>query len=406
MQSDGRFFYGAPTQQQAKYIFWKQLKRETTGLRSGKPNESELSMTLANGSEIIVVGLDRAERVEGQPWDGMHITEFPNCKPGIWSEHLLPLLADTGGFAILDGVPDARSGMAEEYRTLAEYAAGGTIPEAVAGQGAFGENGEWAFYTWWSEDVLGRDVLDTLQAAMDWKVFCQEFRGSFVNLEGLAYYAYEAQQYPNGNLDKSLKFDPSLPVFIGGDFNVDPMTATLAHHVIAQDGPNHNRKETLVFKGYYLRNSNTRQLYERIVNEHLAAPYFVLTPCQSSNARQTSAEIGVTDKAIIEDIFKKAGKVIHINSVLANPAIKDRINLTNARLFHKLIRVNNTDPALKELTADWATIPWKPGTSDLKLSEKRGHISAALDYSEFKHYDIRSMSREVIKPGVASGSIF
>ena len=61
-----KYFHGAPTRQQAKDIFWKDLKKYTKLFWGKIPNESELYVTLWNGTEIHVVGLDRAERIEGQ----------------------------------------------------------------------------------------------------------------------------------------------------------------------------------------------------------------------------------------------------------------------------------------------------------------------------------------------------
>ena len=85
IENPGRYFHGAPTRDQAKKIFWKQLKQSLSLLGLIKHvNESELTVTIRavnnQESEICVVGLDRPERIEGQPWHGCHITEFNNLK--------------------------------------------------------------------------------------------------------------------------------------------------------------------------------------------------------------------------------------------------------------------------------------------------------------------------------------
>jgi len=394
-----RYFFAAPAYEQAKKIFWEDLKRDTHEFRSQDPSESELKVVLTNGTEISVQSLDRAFRLEGAPVNGFLLTEYPNAKPNIWSANLRPLLADTHGWAIIDGVPDMHSPLAEEYRQMAIFAAGGKIPDTLPdGAGAFAENPEdpdWCFYSWFSSDVLDSEELRKIKLSTDPVIYQQEYEGSFIRLGGSTYYGFGPDVYPNGNIDNTVHWDKSLPIHIGGDFNVTPMTATLAHHIIAKDGPNKGRKETHVFEGYFLRDSNTESLYTRIVNEHLDAPYFMLTPCQSSRARQTVADIGETDRTIIAQVFRKAGKTIHINEILQNPPIKDRVNLTNARLFHRLVRVNGNDAGLKELVADWGNIAWKQGTNDLDLSDAmRGHISAAFDYSEYKNYDYEGMMRE------------
>ena len=43
---------------------------------------------MGKANEICVVGFDKPERVEGQPWHGGHISEFPNLKPRAWKENI------------------------------------------------------------------------------------------------------------------------------------------------------------------------------------------------------------------------------------------------------------------------------------------------------------------------------
>jgi hypothetical protein len=65
-----KFFCGAPTYNQARAIFWEDLKKYTSVMWEGKPSETALIIKLINGSEIHVVGLDKPERIEGQVWHG------------------------------------------------------------------------------------------------------------------------------------------------------------------------------------------------------------------------------------------------------------------------------------------------------------------------------------------------
>lgn len=396
---NGRFFHAAPTWQQARQIFWNHpynsIWRNTKAYWSKPPRETEpMTVHLINGAEIEVWSLEKPSRLEGFPWDGFHVTELPNvrnCKR-VWEAHLMPLLADTGGFAILDGVPDMHAQSAMQYREMAEYACGGSIPIAEPRNGAFAENTEdpeWCFYTWFSSDVLGREMLEKMRRSYDPKMFAQEWEGSFQRLQGLVYYAFIGDKWPEGNIDNTVHYDKTLPVYIGMDFNVDPMTAVCKHHIRCTDGDNAGRVESHVFAGYSMRNSNTDELIRRILTEYPDAPYYTLTPCQSARARQTVADIGVTDTTIIESVAREMGKTLYVDKHSRNPLIKDRINLTNGRLYHKLIRVNGENDGCKELIRDWSGMGWKEGTTELDLADPmRGHISAALDYSEYMHFDM------------------
>lgn len=134
LQKPGRYFHGAPTHKQAKDIFWDSVLKDTALLRSFK-SETDLFVRLYNGSEIHVIGLDKPERIEGQPWHGCHITEFGNLKgPLAWTSNIRPVLSDTQGWALLDGVPEGRN----FYYDLALKSCNGAIPKTLPRQGSFG----------------------------------------------------------------------------------------------------------------------------------------------------------------------------------------------------------------------------------------------------------------------------
>jgi hypothetical protein len=100
--SEARFFAAAPTRDQAKRIFWDDLKAlSPKHLMTGRPLETELCIKLVNGSEIHVLGMDKPERVEGAPWDGGVLDEYGNMKRETWTEHVRPALSDRGGWCDL-----------------------------------------------------------------------------------------------------------------------------------------------------------------------------------------------------------------------------------------------------------------------------------------------------------------
>ena len=66
-----QYFLAAPTRDQVKKIFWSDMKLLTfTPMFPQRPSESDLIIHIPNGSEIHLIGLDRPERMEGQPWTG------------------------------------------------------------------------------------------------------------------------------------------------------------------------------------------------------------------------------------------------------------------------------------------------------------------------------------------------
>jgi hypothetical protein len=309
--TEHKYFHGAPTRQQAKGIFWKELKKYTKPFRTKSPNETELYVTLINGTEIHVVGLDKAERIEGQEWHGCHISEMGKVKPGVWDENISPILADTKGFAILDGVPEGRN----HYYDLALYACEGALPEPVEIHGARHYNKtdkEWAYFTWFSSDVLDRKEIENQRRRLDPKTFRQEYEGSFESFEGLAYYTFGQHSL------REVVQEPGRTICIGMDFNVDPMTATLG--VIESD----------VYKQWgelYLPNSNTYEMCKEIKNYCKNNEEVIIFPDSTGKARESNA----TESDIA--ILRKSGFKVHAR--LSNPYVKDRVNSVNSLVMDK-----------------------------------------------------------------------
>ena len=70
---DPRYFYGAPTAKQAKRIAWNDIKRMTPkGWLASKDDirEGDMEIRTVFGSTLIIVGLDKPQRIEGVQWDG------------------------------------------------------------------------------------------------------------------------------------------------------------------------------------------------------------------------------------------------------------------------------------------------------------------------------------------------
>lgn len=102
-----RFFAAAPTRDQAKRIWWDDLKAMVPlDMRSRAPSESELTIFTNMGSEIVVVGMDKPERIEGSPWDGGVLDEYGNMKEKAWGENVRPALSDRKGWCWFIGVPE------------------------------------------------------------------------------------------------------------------------------------------------------------------------------------------------------------------------------------------------------------------------------------------------------------
>lgn len=359
LRNVGRYFHGAPTHKQAKDIFWDRVKADTNLLRYYK-SETELIVKLYNGSEIHVVGLDKPERIEGQPWHGCHITEFGNLKGmEAWNSNIRPVLSDTNGWALLDGVPEGRN----FYYDIALRACGGAIPKGQKGNGAYANDGrEWAYYHWYSSDVLSQSEIDAVKSELDDRTYRQEYEGSFESYEGLAY-----KEFGKHNLDELLQ-DNSGILSIGMDFNVDPMTATVGYI---------RNNCYFQFDEIYLNNSNTFEMRDEILQRYENPKRIVIYPDSTGKNSESNAQ--KSDLQILED----AGFTVIANS--QNPRQKDRINNVNSFIKNRgestryFVNPKTCVKTVNDLNKREST---SDGRLD-KVQEKQdqiGHISDALGY--------------------------
>ena len=355
----GRYFHGAPTYKQAKDIFWEGVKKDCRLLTKSK-SESDLVVRLLNGSEIHIIGLDKPERIEGQEWHGCHITEFGNLK-GIaaWNSNIRPVLSDTKGWALLDGVPEGRN----FYYDVAVKSCGGVIPVSTHGVGSYATNDkEWAYYHWFSSDVLTAEEMVSVKEELDDRTYRQEYEGSFESYEGLAY-----KQFGAHNLDSSLKESGEI-ISVGMDFNVDPMTATLGHI----KGDKYEQ-----FGEIWLNNSNTFEMRDELIKLFHLPERIVIYPDSTGGAESSNAT--KSDLAILEDAK------FTVNARTINPRQKDRI--TNVNSFIK-DRGNATRYSVNPATCPKTVNDMNKRESlpDGRLDKKQeketqiGHISDGLGY--------------------------
>jgi len=378
------YFYAAPTYPQAKGIFWEGLLRDTYYIRKSV-NKSELTVILKNGTKIQVFGLQKADRLEGQPWNGGHITEAGTCvTKDIWMENLRPVFSDTKGFCILDGVPEGRN----YYFDLALRCWPGGMGEPIANEGAIGfnpENPEWIHYNWFSSDVLDASELEAAKRDMSEKLFKQEYEGAFIDYAGLAYY-----NFSDDNV-KPNKYNPNYPVTIGMDFNVDPMTAVLLHIGYNNQGD----KVVYQFGEIYLPNSNTFQMVDEIKDIlKLDTPTKIRAVEINPDATGSHSSSNATRSDI--SILRQAG--FKVNARKTNPRQKDRINAVNNMFKSASGKVRYfVDPSCKKTIEDFHKVESLPDGKLDKSAEKAGlvHISDALGYSIYYNFPLLGKDKKI-----------
>lgn len=329
----GRFIFAAPTHDQAREIFWDDLKAMVPKHLVREVREGDREVVLLNGTKLQVRGLDKPARIEGSPVHGIHVAEFGDCRPDVFGKHIRPAISTRGqeGFCILDGVP--RGGIHGHFAQLWGKAHGGEIPGASA-------------YRWKSLEVLDPEEVDLARKTLDPLTFQQEYEAEFTTFGSRAYYTFERPVH----VVAKLEYDPSIPLSFCFDFNVEPGVA-----VVAQEQGQKGRDGGWRYQGlgsdvaeqfsavlgevFIPRNSNTLAVCHRLQEDwghHVGEVrlYGDLT----GGARRTSSRDNSSDWSIILSEFRKVSgwsvrDMRHkIGTGKANPAERSRINALCARL--------------------------------------------------------------------------
>lgn len=328
-------FMAAPTYDQAKRIYWDRAVNDFAPITKAT-NGTSLIITLQNDSKIFLFGLDKPQRMEGSPWDYGLITETGNTKPDFWHQHIEPCFSDTVrkvriddktngidfiqlGGCLFDGVPEGRN----HYYNMALYACNGVIPRTQPLIGGYAENDEWAYYHWFSADVLSAKEIQSKRESMDERTFRQEYEGEFVSYEGTLYYNFSQANINDG----MTKVNPDLPLYLSCDFNKTP----LCWGVGQKRGRSAIVCDEIVIPYNGLTERAAVQFCERYKGNNNKLVY--LTGDASGNI--TNTRDFSTDYLIIEQALKQNKFQVVFRVPDANPSINNRINLV-CSLFKSL----------------------------------------------------------------------
>jgi hypothetical protein len=346
-------WYVAPTYRQAKMIAWKKLKNKLLDLRwVSKINETELSIELKNGSTISLKGADNYDSLRGVGLDYLVIDEFADIDPEAWYETLRPTLADKMGSALMIGTPKGLNWAHDLYTMAIEY------PD------------EWASFSFTT--IEGGNVkpeeVEAARRSLDLRTFRQEFEATFETFTGRVFYAFDRKH----NL-KTWEGDQPRELYIGIDFNIDPICAVIA----VKQGTNlHVIDEIKIF------GSNTDELVDEIKTRFPQRTITVF-PDPAGQARKTSAGAR-TDHTILRTAgFKVLAPSRH-------NAVRDGINAVNAKLRSSTgITTLFIDPRCKYAIECLEKQTYKEGTSIPDKDSGFDHMNDALRYMVDFLYPIR-----------------
>jgi hypothetical protein len=362
---DPRYFAGAPTRDQAKQIWWFDLKALSPPALIKRILEGELIIEYVNGAQICVVGLDKPQRIEGRPWNGGVLDEYADMKAKAWPENVRPALSDRIGWCDLIGVPEGRNHYYDAYeKALADT------------------TGEWAAFTWKSAEIIAPEEVESAKRGLDPLVFQQEYEASFVNFTGRAYHCFDR----NIHCSTKLAYDPKLPLIFCFDFNTAPGVCAVCQEVLELPSPGKLPGTAVIGQVYIPQGSNTKFVCNRLIedwgkHQGLVYCYGDATGGAGGSAKTEGSDWDLIRKCL-RPVFQERLRIMVPD---ANPTEKSRVNAVNLRLLSAANEVKlmiHPDKA-KNVVKDFEgvrTVEGGSGEIDKESDAELTHISDALGY--------------------------
>ena len=341
---DKEVWYVAPSYKMARQIVWKKLKNKLTDLNwVQKTNETELTITLRNGSTISLKGADNYDSLRGVGLDFIVLDEFADIDPEAWYETLRPTLSDKQGRALFIGTPKGIGNWSYEiYQTALD-------------------NPDWKSYQYTTIDGgnVPESEIEAAKRDLDERTFRQEYLATFETFSGRIYYSFDRAQ-------NTVKYTGPTPdtVYVGMDFNVDPMSAVVATRI---GDTLHIIDEVRIF------GSSTQEVIDELKQRFPKSKIWVY-PDFGGNQRKTSAG-GATDVSLL----RNAGFIVKVPH--SHTPVRDRINAVNSRLCDSTgVRRLFIDPKCKYTLEGLERQVYKPGTSQPDKDGGYDHMNDALGY--------------------------
>jgi hypothetical protein len=361
--SNRLIWYVAPSYRMAKQIMWPELLAAIPKQWIAKINETTMTVRLVNETRIELKGADNPDSLRGVGIHFLVMDEVQDISPEAWSKVLRPTLASTGGHALFIGTPKA-------YNFLYDLYALGQKPENV-------ESGKWISWQFptMTSPFIPPEEIQAAMEDMDEKSFNQEFNASFETMSGRVYHTFDRRTHVRG-----CKFDPSKPIWVGQDFNIDPMSSVILQ---PQDDGTIWAVDEIVLQG-----SNTEEVCDELERRYWRhIDQLLLFPDPAGQARQHAR--GESDL----DIFRERGfkkQRYHRK----HPPIADRVNAVNRMLKSADGRIRLfVDFRCKHLIESLEQTIYKKGSRDIDKDAGVEHSGDALGYCV--HYQFPTRKIEI-----------
>jgi len=365
----GMYFAAAPTHDQAKKIFWNDLKDLAISAALPKPpSESNRIIFLPNGSEIHVMGMDKPERIEGIPWKGGILDEVANIKEHAINENIMPALntktpndPNYKAWCWFLGVPEGLN----HYYDMAMRAKSGVDPDM-------------GYFHWLSSEVLDADVLEKEKARLSPRQYRQEYEASFETASGRIYEDYCEKNHTRRTIQ------PHERLMWCHDQNFTPLSSAIA----VREG-----NQIFLLDEIVLESAVSKQSAIEFVDKfrnHQNKHVLIYGDPSGRNGEKHAHE---SDYEEIEKVLRNNKWTYERRVDTSHPSIKDRQNAVRAKICNAL---GNRTLFVNPATAKWcdkglSTVQLQKGSSFQEdQTNPYQHITTAIGYMTSREFPIQS----------------
>jgi len=340
----------------AKELLWGPIKERWDQL-GWKYDKDEARMVIKRQSTGCTIALKSAEKersLRGKGLNGVFFDEFSDIKKVIWTHAIRPALSDKLGFAEFLGTP---KGMNHFYDLFCDAKV----------------RADWATFQFTTlqspffQTSAGQAEIVTAMQDLDSKTFRQEYEASFENFGGLIMYAFD-----RGKFNTDYSYNPELPIYIGQDFNRNPMSGVLFQKVAGK---------LIAFEEMSVPTSSTDEVCRMILEKFpKAVQRGVIFRPDASGSRRTS-----NSSRSDHEIIRSYGLKIDVGA--SNPRRIDRWASGNKAFENGTVLINTKK--CPKLTREFETIAYKEGTCEPDIRDALvGHLFDAFGYNVYYDYPL------------------
>jgi hypothetical protein len=351
----GRYWYVAPTREDAKDIMWADLKAACDPRWLAEPpREGDLALQLLNGAEVRLWSAEKDDSLRGRALKALVMDEYADMDTRVYHEILRPSLADFKAPALFIGTP-------KSYNHFYELWERGQDDSRPAW-------GSWQFKSI-DNPFMDPAEIEEARRESDPRTFRQEWEASFEAIAGRAYYAFYRSTHVH-----PVRLDPALPVCVSFDFNVQPAVAVIGQRL--HDEARVWREVWVEHAGGEATKASAQRALALLEAEHWRGPVRIYGDPAGTAAKTT----GPSDHQVVREVF--AGYPVVWCIANRAPHVRDRVAAVNARCetmdgSHHF----RLDPSCKRVQADLEQVVFaENGELDKKSNPLLTHISDALGY--------------------------